>query len=92
MTKGINAHNIKNYVLDVSVKSKNKILFEGGTHTVTSRNERGAFDILPLHTNFVTLISEYVIIDKGLKTEQSFKIEEGVLYVLANKVDVYVGI
>lgn len=82
----------KNLVLDVNVKSKAKTLFEGGAHSVTSKNERGVFDILPFHTNFVTLITEYVIIDKGLKTEQSFKIEKGVLYVLSNKVDIYVGI
>ena len=76
----------------VSIKSKTKILFDGPVKTVSSKNERGVFDILPLHTNFITLISDYVILDKGLPTEKKFDIEKGVLYVLSNKVDVYVGI
>lgn len=78
--------------LKVSIKSKNKMLYEGDVSTLTSKNERGIFDILFLHTNFITLVSEYVIIDKGLSTEKRFDFEKGVLYVLSNKVDVYVGI
>ena len=92
MTEVTYSANDKNPILDVNVKSKAKTIFEGSGHSVTSKNERGAFDILPFHTNFVTLIADYIIIDKGLKTEKSFKIERGVLYVLSNKVDIYVGI
>ena len=92
MTEAVNAYNSKNSIIELSIKSKVRILFEGGCHSLTSKNERGVFDILPFHTNFVTLISDYVIVDKGLKTEQSFRIERGVLYVLSNKVDIYVGI
>ena len=78
--------------LSISIKSKNKILFNDSANTITSKNERGIFDVLPLHTNFITLISDYVIIDKGLPTEEKFEIEKGVLYILSNKVDIYVGI
>lgn len=78
--------------LIVSVKSKNNVLFSGYAHTVTSKNDRGVFDVLPLHTNFITLINDYIIIDKGLPTEKNFELERGVLYILSNKVDVYVGI
>ena len=92
MTQAVDTLNNKDRVLEVNVKSKERTIFEGGAYTITSKNERGTFDILSLHTNFVTLITDYVIIDKGLKTEQSFKIEKGVLYVLSNKVDIYVGI
>ena len=81
-----------NVILRTSIKSKDKILFDGSVKTVSSKNERGVFDILPLHTNFVTLIFDYVILDKGLPTEKKFDIEKGVLYVLSNKVDVHVGI
>lgn len=79
-------------LLDVTIKSKEKVLFDGASHSVTSKNERGIFDVLPFHTNFITLIVDYVILDKGLSTEQKFNMEKGVFYVLANKVDVYVGI
>lgn len=79
-------------VLKVSVKTKEKSLFNGSVQTVSSKNERGVFDILPLHANFISLISDYIILDKGLSTEKKFDIEKGLLYVLSNKVDVYVGI
>lgn len=82
----------KSKQLKVSIKAKNKVLYEGGVSALTSKNERGVFDILLLHTNFITLVSEYVIIDKGLSTEKRFDFEKGVLYVFSNKVDVYVGI
>ena len=78
--------------LTVSIKSKNKNLYEGSVTTLTSKNDRGVFDILSFHTNFITLIREYIIIDKGLPTEKGFNFEKGVLYVLSNKVEIYVGI
>jgi F0F1-type ATP synthase epsilon subunit len=78
--------------LTVSIKSKEKTLYNGAVHTVTSKNERGVFDVLSLHANFISLISDYIILDKGLPTEKRFDIEKGVLYVLSNKVDVYVGV
>ncbi len=78
--------------LFISIKSKEKNLFNGLANTVTSINERGIFDILPFHTNFITLVTDYVIVDKGLSTEQKFQIDKGVLYVLSNKVDIHVGI
>ncbi|NMB91931.1 hypothetical protein GYA37_03760 [candidate division WWE3 bacterium] len=81
-----------NTTLSASIKSKEKILFDGTVRTISSVNERGPFDVLPLHANFITLILNYVILDKGLSTERRFDIEKGVLYVLSNKVDVYVGI
>ena len=81
-----------NTTLSACIKSKEKILFDGTVRTISSVNERGPFDILPLHANFITLILNYVILDKGLSTERRFDIEKGVLYVLSNKVDVYVGI
>ncbi len=79
-------------MLTVSIKSKDKTIFSGGVHTVTSKNERGVFDILTFHANFISLITNYIILDKGLPSEKRFEIEKGVLYVLSNKVDVYVGI
>lgn len=74
------------------LKSPIKNVFEGDVRTLTSINQRGIFDILPLHTNFITLISDYVIVDKGLPSEKRFNMKKGILYVLSNKVSVYEGI
>ncbi|KKS30932.1 hypothetical protein A2380_00040 [candidate division WWE3 bacterium RIFOXYB1_FULL_43_24] len=79
-------------LLIVSIRTREKVLFEGTAETVTSFNLRGRFDVLPQHANFITLISKYVIIDTGKQTEQQFDIDKGILYAMSNKVSVYVGI
>ncbi|GIW60424.1 MAG: hypothetical protein KatS3mg087_1490 [Patescibacteria group bacterium] len=79
-------------LLSVSVRTREKVLFEGSALSVTSFNLRGRFDILPFHTNFITLVSKYVIITTGSGEVRHFDIEKGILYVMSNKVSVYVGI
>jgi len=79
-------------LLSISVRTREKVLFEGTANTVTSFNLRGRFDILPYHANFITLISKYVIVDTGKETERQFDIDKGILYAMSNKVSVYVGI
>ena len=79
-------------LISATIKSKEKTLYEGIVKTVTSKNERGVFDVLPFHTNFITLIKDYVVFNKGQKDEQKFDMEKGILYVMSNEVNVYVGI
>lgn len=88
-----NENNTGETLITVSIKTKTGSLFEGKVSTVSSKNERGVFDILPFHANFITLIKDFVILDKGTQKEQLFKLENGgVLTVMSNKVDVYVGL
>lgn len=78
--------------LKIVVKSRKETLFEGDAYSLTSTNERGFFDVLPFHTNFVTLIKDFVVVDKGLETEKNVKLEKGILTVIKNEVNVYLGI
>ncbi len=78
--------------LNISVKDRKKVYFEGNASSVTSINIKGEFDILPMHADFITLVKKYVVVDRGLATQQQFEIDNGVLAVLANKVYVYVGV
>ena len=82
----------QNSQLQVTLRSKEKVLYNGVANTISSENERGPFDILPEHANFISLIHNYIIVDHGLVTEQSFQLEKGVMYVVSNKIDVYIGI
>jgi F0F1-type ATP synthase epsilon subunit len=79
-------------LLSVTIKSRKELIFEGKAYSVTSYNEIGFFDVLPFHTNFVTLIRDFVVIDKGLPTEKSVQLEKGIVTVISNTVKVYVGI
>ena len=78
--------------LDVSIRTRSKILFEGKIYSVTSFNVVGEFDVLPQHANFVSLVKNNITLDKGLKTEKKFDIESGVMSVTKDKVAVYLGV
>jgi F0F1-type ATP synthase epsilon subunit len=78
--------------LNVSIRSKKKTYFKGGTMSVTSLNDKGEFDILPGHANFISLISKYVVIDKGQDSEQKFIISNGILRVRENTVEVFLEV
>jgi F0F1-type ATP synthase epsilon subunit len=78
--------------ITVSIKNKKEQLFLGEAFSITSKNDRGVFDILPLHVNFITLIYDFIVIDRNLDTEKRFEIESGILYTLGNKIDIYIGL
>lgn len=78
--------------LEVLIRSKNKIYYKGKAHSVSSANEAGPFDVLSAHTNFITLVRDFIIIDFDLETRRDFKIDRGVLKVSSNKVDGFIGI
>lgn len=78
--------------LRVNIRSRNKTFFNGPAYSVTSHNEVGDFDVLPLHANFVTLVMKSIVVDKGLSTELEIPIDKGVLYVQNDVVDGYIGV
>ena len=78
--------------ITVSIKNKKEQLFLGDALSVTSKNDDGVFDILPFHVNFITLIYDFIVIDRNQQTEKRFEMENGVLYTLGNKIDIYIGL
>lgn len=78
--------------LILAVRSREKTLFEGEVKAVTSYNDKGIFDILPYHTNFITLIKKSLIIHKIEGNSEELKVDSGVLKVSQNQVHVYLGI
>lgn len=78
--------------LTLNVRSRTKTFFQGKVKSVTAINKTGLFDILPLHANFITLVSKYLIIDKGTPTEKKIEFYSAVVSVMGTRVDVYVGV
>ncbi|MBD3366529.1 hypothetical protein GF360_04320 [candidate division WWE3 bacterium] len=78
--------------LKVSIRDRRKVLFEGMAKALSSVNDVGDFDVLPEHANFISLIKDTVVLDKGTPHEKSFDIDSGLLSVDENGVDVYVGL
>lgn len=76
----------------VSVKSADQSYFEEEARAVTSSNEKGVFDILPEHENFISIITQKIIIYKTDGTKQEIPIDTGILKVHDNKVYIFLGI
>ncbi|MCR4325172.1 MAG: hypothetical protein NUV69_05830 [Candidatus Curtissbacteria bacterium] len=76
--------------LKVKIVSASGPLYDGKATAVSGFNKVGPFDILPMHENFISLISDKVIVHDGDDLE--FKFERGLLEVTGNVVSVFVGI
>lgn len=75
--------------LSVTIRSREKIIFTGDAPSLSSVNERGLFDILPGHENFISVVKEKVILHGSNK---EFPFTTGILQVEENKVSVYIGL
>jgi len=78
--------------LELFVRSRTKNYFQGKVKSISSVNQTGEFDILPLHANFITLVTKYLIMDKSLPTEKKIEFDSAVVSVIGGKIDVYVGV
>lgn len=78
--------------LFVTVRDREKIVFEEEVEAITSNNEVGIFDVLPEHTSFITIIKDFLIIHRKKAEKQHMKVDQGVLKVNSNKVFVYLGV
>ena len=78
--------------LFVSIRSREEVYFEGEAYALTSYNNKGVFDILPNHANFVSLIDKYIKIMKPDGSELKLDISSSILHVIMNRVTVYFNI
>ena len=82
-----------NASLQVKISSPTGVHLDTEAKSVSAVNETGAFDILPGHRNFITLLSPCVI---AVQTKQGamkeVEITSGVMHVKNNKVDVFLHI
>lgn len=77
--------------LTVIAQNREKVLYSGQAAAITSINDKGVFDVLPQHENFITLIKEKVIIHPTLKENKEIQIENGIVRVYKDKVYIYVN-
>jgi len=77
--------------ITVIIRNREKILYNGTPFAVTSINEKGIFDILPLHENFISTIKDKVIIHQTPKENQEIQIQNGIVRVYKDKVYIYIN-
>jgi F-type H+-transporting ATPase subunit epsilon len=79
-------------ILHVTIRSPEKIVYEGDVKAISSLNERGPFDILGSHGNFISFVRKSITVHETSGSKKEMKIDSGVLKVQANKVDIFLGI
>lgn len=78
--------------LSVTIRTREEVLFSGQVNALTSVNEDGLFDVLPQHSNFISIIKDYVILHKPDNTTKKIDLTSGVIQVTNNLVNIFVGI
>jgi hypothetical protein len=78
--------------LFLTIRNAKKELVNEEVKYVSSINERGKFDILPLHENFISLIQQYITIYKLNGEKQTMEIQNGVMHVNKNEVHCYIDL
>lgn len=78
--------------INVYIRSRTKNVFKGFAYSVTGLNEKGEFDILPLHQNFISMVSNYILLDKGRTSQKEIAIQSGVLKCEEDTVDVFLEV
>ncbi len=82
---------LKDSILTVVVRNKDKVLYSGQAFAVTAVNDRGVFDVLAQHESFISLIKDKVTIRTTPTTKQEIQIENGIVRVYKDKVYIYVN-
>ncbi len=78
--------------LEISILSPDKTVYLGQAEALTCKNEKGEFDILPLHSNFISLIDDYIQVHlRGGKT-QKINIGRGLLIAFENKITILLNV
>jgi F0F1-type ATP synthase epsilon subunit len=78
--------------IHVTVRNRTQVLFDEEAKSVSSKNDTGVFDILPEHSNFISLITSPLIIRKLDGTKKEVTFQNGIIKVRENKVNCYIDL
>jgi len=79
-------------VIFVVVRTKEGVMFKDKVKAVTSYNEKGPFDVLPEHENFISLINQHLVIHTMDGKENEIKVDNAVIKVYKNEVHIFLGL
>lgn len=78
--------------IHVTVRNRMKLLFDDDVKSLTSKNDSGIFDILPEHSNFISLITSPLILRKPDGQQQEISFTSGLLIVKDDSVHCYIDL
>lgn len=78
--------------IQVKVRKREGMVFEGEAYAVSSTNEIGPFDILFNHANFVAKIKDKLTIHQTETSKKDIDITTGIISAKENLVEIFLGI
>lgn len=76
--------------LQITIRARTGILYQGTALSVTAANSSGVFDVLPQHANFISLIEGDISLQNEAGEQQSFTSKKGILRVKDNTVNILI--
>lgn len=67
-------------------------IFTGDIYAASFFNEKGQFDILPEHTNYIGVIKNKIILYISKDNKKEFEFSKGLVRCRENNIEVYFGI
>jgi F0F1-type ATP synthase epsilon subunit len=78
--------------LFLTVRNREQVLINEEVKSITSYNDRGVFDVLPEHTNFISLIHRFIAIRRLNGEALQIRLENGIMRVYKERIDVFLGL
>ncbi|OGM03989.1 hypothetical protein A3E15_03480 [Candidatus Woesebacteria bacterium RIFCSPHIGHO2_12_FULL_42_9] len=78
--------------LYLRVRNREQLVFDGPVKSVTSFNEKGEFDVLPQHANFISLVRRFLAFRDTANQKREIRLDSAIMRVIRGYVDVYLGI
>lgn len=74
------------------IRNRIQVLFDDDVRAVTSKNDTGIFDVLPEHSNFISVINEGVTVHRLDGQTQTFPLSNGLMKVKNSSVNCYLDL
>lgn len=78
--------------IKVRITTPAEVIWEGEALSVSSQNSEGPFDILYLHTNFLSIIENKPIIIRTINESLSYTFPHSVIFARDNNVNIYANL
>ena len=81
-----------NDLFNLTVDSREAVIYKGSVKSISSFNEKGKFDILKEHANFISLIQNRLIVIGADEKRFEIPLNNALLRARGNNVEVYIGV
>lgn len=78
-------------LIKVEILNTEETLFTGEVDRISSFNEIGAFDVYPMHANFISIIGEKVSLYNKHKIIKELTFEKAIMKVKQDLVSIFLG-